>query len=337
MKINHNNRKLLTAAIPTFNRASFLKICLNQIKKEFDGLEKDRKNLFEILISNNKSTDETELIISEFIEGYCGGVTVINNKENIGGDKNIVQCYTMSVTNYVWIIGDDDVILPGGLNLVLSMLIDNSIDILSVECKPFSDFCTDFDSFHLDTKSKFSIFNRPEKFTKRTNVYLTFISSIIIRTNYCNEASVKIAENSNLSQMCWVTALLIVGNKFAIIHQPVIGARKNNSGGYELVKVFGHNLQFVTRELLKAKPKLIKIIQNGVIVNFFPNFIVEMRRGRVNFVLNNDSLSILHKLYKSNLRYYIFIVPLVILPLFVAKIYIVLIKIFRRILRRILI
>ena len=140
MKIISNSKKLLTIAIPTFNRAPFLKICLNQIKKEFDGLDESKKNLIEIYISNNKSTDDTELIISEFLEGYCGAFTVVNNKENIGSDKNIVQCYTTAVTNYVWIIGDDDVILPGGLAVVLNMLVDNTIDILSVDCKPLLDF-----------------------------------------------------------------------------------------------------------------------------------------------------------------------------------------------------
>ena len=69
----------------------------------------------------------------------AGEFEFVRNQENIGADRNIEQCYTSAKTPYVWVLGDDDVILPGGLHLVLNVLEKKEIDILYVNGYSYSE------------------------------------------------------------------------------------------------------------------------------------------------------------------------------------------------------
>ena len=77
---------LLTIAIPTWNRASFLALNLERLSQE--GL--NTWDLVEVLISDNASTDGTQRVVSEAV-AVGMPVRYIRNAENIGSDANIAQ------------------------------------------------------------------------------------------------------------------------------------------------------------------------------------------------------------------------------------------------------
>ena len=80
-------KPLLTVAIPTWNRASYLALNLSQLRKEaaLHGLAG-----VELLVSDNASSDATaEVVERARREGLA--ITSIRNPENIGSDANIAQ------------------------------------------------------------------------------------------------------------------------------------------------------------------------------------------------------------------------------------------------------
>jgi glycosyltransferase involved in cell wall biosynthesis len=97
--------KLLTIAIPTFNRAGKLDVQLAWLANAIKGFE----NEIEIFVSDNCSTDNTQEIISKW-KNALGNVTFRSsrNSENIGVMRNIGKCLTSGHTKYVWAVGDDD-------------------------------------------------------------------------------------------------------------------------------------------------------------------------------------------------------------------------------------
>jgi glycosyltransferase involved in cell wall biosynthesis len=123
---------ILTLAIPTFNRESFLSELLNQIGSDLIcgsimGVE--------ILVVNNASTDRTDSLVLG-MSAEIPSLRYIKNSSNIGGDRNFMNCVSLAHGEYVWLFGDDEVYLPGALDRVLSAL----------ECKPAlliveSEFC----------------------------------------------------------------------------------------------------------------------------------------------------------------------------------------------------
>ena len=125
-------RPLLTIAIPTYNRANCLRLLLSELAKQISD---DR---VELIVSDNASPDETPKIIEDYTrQGMKFQYT--RNIINVGPDANILQCYEMAQGEYVWIVGDDDVIVPGGLDWVLSVLEKRKYDLIYVSSYGFRD------------------------------------------------------------------------------------------------------------------------------------------------------------------------------------------------------
>ena len=325
-------KKLLTIAIPTFNRAEHLRVCLERFGSEFNALSLVEKDLLSIYISNNASTDNTLSVINEFIQNFPELTFVNTNSENIGGDQNIVKCYMEAESSYVWVFGDDDVIMPGSLSVILDVFTKNKIDMLFIPCRSYADMNVHDQQIN---DSRAEIITDPLIFSRRVNINLTFISAMIVRSKSFGEAEVMLLKNSNLSQLGWVFSLLINGHKFAILNNKMIAAKAANTGGYGLIKVFGENLQ--ADSLLSERPKIARVLQNAVIIDFFPPHILALRNGESDFDLEADMPKELDRLFNGNWRYFVFIVPLLFLPLYMAKIYNFFLRMFRRVFRSLLI
>lgn len=111
--------KLLTIAIPTFNRAELLDKQLAWLNQAIQEWEKD----CEILISDNCSTDNTPEIISKWQSIFKNLQFIANrNTHNIGVMPNIEFCLNAAQTKYVWVIGDDDPIQSSAIPYIINNL-----------------------------------------------------------------------------------------------------------------------------------------------------------------------------------------------------------------------
>lgn len=111
--------KLLTIAIPTYNRAELLDKQLAWLALAIKGFESD----CEIFVSDNCSTDHTQQIIKKWQE-HLSNVTFNSHKnsENVGLIKNIICCLNFAKTKYIWTIGDDDPIQERAVAYVINKL-----------------------------------------------------------------------------------------------------------------------------------------------------------------------------------------------------------------------
>lgn len=88
-------------AIPTYNRADKLKIALKQL------LAQDFKN-FEIVISDNCSTDDTRKVVNSF---KSSKIRYFRNDINIDVLPNVRKAIQLSEGEYIFLHGDDDFLL----------------------------------------------------------------------------------------------------------------------------------------------------------------------------------------------------------------------------------
>ncbi|MBD2774447.1 glycosyltransferase family 2 protein [Iningainema tapete] len=109
--------KLLTIAIPTYNRAELLDKQLAWLAHALKGFESD----CEIFVSDNCSPDNTQEVIKKWQE-ILSNVTFKSHKhaENVGVMKNIIHCLKSATTQYVWAIGDDDPIQDRAISYVFN-------------------------------------------------------------------------------------------------------------------------------------------------------------------------------------------------------------------------
>jgi glycosyltransferase involved in cell wall biosynthesis len=74
---------------------------------------------FQICISNNCSTDETEKIV----QSYIGKLPIKyqKNETNLGVARNVLKAIEMADSDFVWLIGDDDLLMPNGIEEVIAL------------------------------------------------------------------------------------------------------------------------------------------------------------------------------------------------------------------------
>jgi glycosyltransferase involved in cell wall biosynthesis len=115
-------QKLLSICIPTYNRAHYLDVCLQSIAKQSNT---DLINKFDILIGDNASTDNTKEIIDKYITTFNLPVIYNKNKENIGAVNNFLQIFERATSEFVYLIGDDDIMTDNSLSVLCKVLQEN--------------------------------------------------------------------------------------------------------------------------------------------------------------------------------------------------------------------
>src|SRR5688572_5875335 len=113
--------KLLTIAIPTYNRAAKLDGQLAWVDRNLRGFESQ----CDVIVSDNASPDDTPAVCAKWRATFASrGVDVHINRmpTNVGPLPNIARCVELSTSRFTWVIGDDDEIAEGTLALVLAHL-----------------------------------------------------------------------------------------------------------------------------------------------------------------------------------------------------------------------
>jgi len=115
------NRIFLTFAIPTYNRAVSLKKLLDNILPQISELEEN----IEICISDNDSTDNTQEIVMNFKEKHPNLISYNKNEKNLGGERNVFLAMKMAKGEFIWLFGDDDLIVDNGIREVIAFIRNN--------------------------------------------------------------------------------------------------------------------------------------------------------------------------------------------------------------------
>lgn len=106
--------KLLTIAIPTYNRKILLKRALDSILCQMD-------NRVEVIVSDNASEDGT----MEMMKQDYPQVEYSRNEKNIGGEANFIKCCNLANGKYFILFGSDDVLVENSLKKIIDFLEKN--------------------------------------------------------------------------------------------------------------------------------------------------------------------------------------------------------------------
>jgi glycosyltransferase involved in cell wall biosynthesis len=304
---------LLTIAIPTFNRAAWLDLCLSQLVKQAAPLGQQ----VEILVSNNNSTDNTEAIINKYVSSGTS-ITYIRNAENIGSDRNLLQCFKRSSGKYVLVMGDDDVILDGALGKIVSILEKGEYGVVFLNSYGFTN---DFLAERPKARTKgHKVYANADAFINKASYLMAFISVNIVNKKFVDETILEQLLDTNLVHLGWIFSALFNSKKNVYVHEYSVAARMYNSGGYKLCDVFAVKLNkvfdfFVDRGVSRGK---FDIINDKLLSKFLPAHIVRCKTNLLNLI-SEDYYHTLYPLYKTYLYFWIFTVPAIFLPLPVSK------------------
>jgi glycosyltransferase involved in cell wall biosynthesis len=230
-------KKLMTIAIPTYNGAAtignLLDLLLPQCTEEI-----------EVIISDNNSTDGTELLIEQYKKSFHF-INYVRNDKNIGPDANYLQCMNMSKGQFIWLISDDDIIIENSLENIIAFLKKNStISLAYVDTVDFRVKYTGVKNCtqHKPVTTESFITTDKKIFFKYAGRYWGFLSSFIISA----EKFHKVENPENFFGTYWLQGYInsmcvAKGNSLlGIIHGPCLGAGIYiNSFGYDTALVHG--------------------------------------------------------------------------------------------------
>ncbi|QII12840.1 putative beta-1,4-galactosyltransferase [Candidatus Kuenenia stuttgartiensis] len=99
--INETTYPLITIAIPTYNRANLY------LRQAIECAVNQTYSNIEIIISDNCSTDNTEMVVKDFTDPR---IRYFRHEKNIGGNNNFNFCLEQAKGEYFLLLMDDDLI-----------------------------------------------------------------------------------------------------------------------------------------------------------------------------------------------------------------------------------
>jgi glycosyltransferase involved in cell wall biosynthesis len=192
-------KPLLSICIPTYNRPDKIEHALRSLV-ELEGI-----NLINIIVIDNYSDIEVKNIYED-IDCKLTNIRIIRNSVNIGGGANILRCIEFARTDWVWLLGDDDVPLKGSLKIILND-IERIIALKknTVVLKYSSDLGSLNDSFFIDDYKTFFKFITINKYFSN---FLFLSSTVINREIFCRYYAKAIENAISFSQIYPVFPLL---------------------------------------------------------------------------------------------------------------------------------
>ena len=229
-------QKVLSLCFPTYNRGWCMKEQIERLNK----CPKETLEKMEIIISDNCSTDDTQQIVIEAIDKGFPAIYHRNN-ENLGMDGNFVTCFKMAKGKYVWLLGDDDPIIPDALSKI--------VDKLSGEKY--------YGLVHIYKKERFSdepfiSYFDDNEYVRTISYYTTLISSNIVRTKYVTEIDFDKYMGTWFTLMpLYITALSMERENLLINFDAFEYAKDwKRNGGYNYFRVFAENYLNIWKEYL---------------------------------------------------------------------------------------
>lgn len=250
------SQPILSICIPTWNRAVFLDTSLASFKKQIDDINAEDIELF---ISDNCSEDNTSSIVKKYIDEGMP-ITYNRNDENIGAARNFLKCMEWASGKYILLLGDDDILNPGSLNLIVDSLKGNDYGVA---------FIHKFDNVEEEIKE----YNDLESFYKQISYWFTFMSGCIFLKEVVPQIEWQKYVNTHLLQMPYYIASASLRKNNLLINKPIIqeGLDKSSNGGYNFYEVFVQNYlniwhEFVDKKILSKS--CFRFIKKDIYVNF---------------------------------------------------------------------
>ena len=226
----HSSPKLLIA-IPCYKRPDLLYRLLLSIYNADSGLN------VQIILADDSPEGANE---SVFHKARKLGLTIeyIHNVNRLGIDANIDQCLMLPGTDYVWLMGEDDLITPSGITEILNKISGWPNLVFANYSQAADDGVQHFHSLSLR-----SLFVNKQEYVDALLINFGFIGSVVIKSSTYSSHSyldlhsyfshvgviVDVIDQSDLSALGFIPAICSINR---------VGGLDTFSWGRDALKVY---------------------------------------------------------------------------------------------------
>lgn len=190
---------VVTIGVPTYNRSWYLRKSLRSICRQIGN-----DPFFEIVVSDNASTDNTAEVCSKFTSRYRN-VCYRRNSENIGAE-NIYSLYKIAKGDYVVSAGDDDYYDDEVLYEVLELALSREQPAIIVLKR------------NGNIEYNKDIYSGINQYVEKISFESTFISILFFKQELVVKAMEDEKFNTNVWQAYLQMKVINQSNRFAIVH-----------------------------------------------------------------------------------------------------------------------
>lgn len=277
----------LTIAISTYNRCDFLKECLNSILPQItDGVN--------IIVSDNASTDKTQEVMKEYsLKSY---IRYYRKESNTGMDGNFLNCLSKADGQYIHLMSDDDILLPGTVKAIIECISRDNPDLIHLNSCGFTGIFKGIENcsnVRLDLDNNI-ITKDKNIFLNKIGIYLTYLSSLVLKNELVKQICNPEQFLGTFFLQSHVALSITKGDKtLAILYHNSVAARGGNTGGYNLFKIWVEEykkLLFSTAIKSGYSKKTIQKLYTNSLKSEVKNFILNSRLQNTEFNLKNKSI-----------------------------------------------
>lgn len=117
-------KKEVSIIIPCYNVENYIEVCLNSIKNQLKNI------LYEIILVDDCSTDNTKSIIEKYISSSNLNITLIENEKNLGAGASRNRAVKVAKYGYISFIDADDYLSDSFYEDMLEHIINKKSDIV---------------------------------------------------------------------------------------------------------------------------------------------------------------------------------------------------------------
>ncbi len=223
-----------TVVVSCYNQKNYIEECLQSIigqQTDFD---------FDILISDDCSTDGTQELISSFQLKYPQKIKVIQQEKNVGALMNYIRAHKQATGDIVYHFDGDDVMLPGKLQKQFDLFRNNEkVNLVFHRARYFSDdgsYCADTGAPCL-IKGDLLYFDAKD---------LALWGSITVHSAYAYRRSSRTFARTSTDFMEWFFAMdsLLPEGQGVYINEVLVKYRCNLKGNTYLSTLRGRKLAY---------------------------------------------------------------------------------------------
>lgn len=108
---SHNGQPKVSVCVVSYNHEKYIEECLASIVSQETDFN------FEIIVGDDRSTDNTRAIISTFYNSHPNVIKPVFHSRHVGPTKNYLSVHSAAKGQYIAHIDGDDLMLPGKLQI----------------------------------------------------------------------------------------------------------------------------------------------------------------------------------------------------------------------------
>lgn len=295
---------ILSICIPTYNRKESLEKNLKSLLPLLSS------NDFEVIISDNCSTDNTVEFVNTFINQYkLSNVRLFSNMSNIGPDKNFTTVLAYSSGKYSLLLGDDDLLNISSVIKLVDILRNNDFSFVFL-----AEGNNSFKALKPDDMAGFLV---------STGVNITFMSRMVFYTKIIQEIiESPFYYKDNLIQSYLAIHSILASSKIgpAIFSNKIFDENGATSAeNYDFYKVFVvHLFDLFSFALGTEDMAFVRKVYKQAVCSFLIKFSIILKCLRIKTHIRKDSFAIL----KHYCFFWFFLLPIHLVPsLFYRPVY----------------